>query len=1072
MKDKIFDKKTNYVFIISILLLILVGFSYAYYSATVIGNDKSSNDTVKAGTLELTFDGTSILNIDKFSPGDKVSMTFSVENTGDREINTYNINFINLINTFQKDEIMFSLKCTSNKGTCLTDESEKVLKTGPYQLLSTESLLKGERKLYTLTLHFISTGGDQSYNEYRSLGFKINIDQEKQLLLVKNVVDSESGYEAISGKSTPIFADNATTDEGMFVTRDQDGKTYYYRGSVTDNYVKFAGLIWRIVRINGDGSIRLILDDYARDVNGNEITSAYNSTCSNVNTISSALECAKLSNATLQSSLNEWYKNNLSNVERYLVKGKFCNDYSYQNNNGEIKFYGKYRLDSERVPNLTCKMLNTFAEGEIETTTSYIGLLTADEAALAGAIWKIANTDFYLYKSGFANWTPTVDSWNSSKLNMITYENEGIYTSSANTTGYIRPVINLKGGTQVEGSGTSTDPYVPIDSKKTYMITYVNEVTDETLFTRMVAENSTAPQITGVTQNGFEFTGWYLNGTLYDFSTPITENITLKAKYNELSPSIDYLRVNNATTSETTTYDQEVTLYLKGQNTSKVCITESATTDNCTWEDYAEVKKYSLSSGYGTKTVRGNFKNKRKISTSTVSVEYKKGNPLPQYLGVNNATTSASTVTSQTITLYAKSTDTQYMCFTEESNSNNCNWLPYSEAGQSFTLSSGYGTKTINGYFKTGQVISSINVKVNYVVSLVDAAIAAEGGYTAITRKGMESSFTSGETADSGIWRLGDGGGYYTFYYRGNVPDNYVSFAGYTWRIIRINGDGTIRMILNDYAKNTSGSNYSVAYNSASDCKDAGLLTSTTIASYCGQYGTGDYASTSISKYVNEWYNNNITGTNTNFVATGKFCSDYSMNSNSTSSSNMSNSEYNDNWLNTLPNYDNYSKKNIIKLGLPESSGGGIYYLFGARDRMRNQSSKDFEPQFVCYRTTGFSVGDAVTLNLNVGLITADEVVFAGAYSIYSSEIFKTLENNYLYKSNSAEWTMSPDYTDTGYVYAFTFGTAAANSGSLSYSSKAVTSNAYFRPVINLKANTGVSGSGTSADPYVVLGLY
>jgi len=54
----------------------------------------------------------------------------------------------------------------------------------------------------------------------------------------------------------PDFSLRATTDEGMFETDDPiygDGaKRQYFRGAVTNNYVKFAGFWWRIIRINGD----------------------------------------------------------------------------------------------------------------------------------------------------------------------------------------------------------------------------------------------------------------------------------------------------------------------------------------------------------------------------------------------------------------------------------------------------------------------------------------------------------------------------------------------------------------------------------------------------------------------------------------------------------------------------------------------------------------------------------------------------------------------------------------------------------------------------------------------------
>ena len=62
----------------------------------------------------------------------------------------------------------------------------------------------------------------------------------------------------IKAKGTPDFSKTATTDEGLFMAEDDEGESYYYRGAVKNNYVSFAGFIWRIIRRNGDGSIRLI----------------------------------------------------------------------------------------------------------------------------------------------------------------------------------------------------------------------------------------------------------------------------------------------------------------------------------------------------------------------------------------------------------------------------------------------------------------------------------------------------------------------------------------------------------------------------------------------------------------------------------------------------------------------------------------------------------------------------------------------------------------------------------------------------------------------------------------------
>ena len=60
--------------------------------------------------------------------------------------------------------------------------------------------------------------------------------------------------------TTPEFNDIATSEEGMYKAEDDYGVSWYFRGAQSYNFVKFAGFMWRIVRINGDNTIRLILD--------------------------------------------------------------------------------------------------------------------------------------------------------------------------------------------------------------------------------------------------------------------------------------------------------------------------------------------------------------------------------------------------------------------------------------------------------------------------------------------------------------------------------------------------------------------------------------------------------------------------------------------------------------------------------------------------------------------------------------------------------------------------------------------------------------------------------------------
>ena len=78
------------------------------------------------------------------------------------------------------------------------------------------------------------------------------------LVMNNHEASVETAKQNITAKGTPDFSKTATTDEGLFMAEDDEGDSYYYRGAVKNNYVSFAGFIWRIIRRNGDGSVRLI----------------------------------------------------------------------------------------------------------------------------------------------------------------------------------------------------------------------------------------------------------------------------------------------------------------------------------------------------------------------------------------------------------------------------------------------------------------------------------------------------------------------------------------------------------------------------------------------------------------------------------------------------------------------------------------------------------------------------------------------------------------------------------------------------------------------------------------------
>ncbi len=90
-----------------------------------------------------------------------------------------------------------------------------------------------------------------------------------------NASNVNEAKEAIKAKGEVTLSQTSeqANENGMYKTVDNDGDTYFYRGDVKNNNVKFAGFYWKIVRINGDGSIRLIYNGNHANATGMEASS-------------------------------------------------------------------------------------------------------------------------------------------------------------------------------------------------------------------------------------------------------------------------------------------------------------------------------------------------------------------------------------------------------------------------------------------------------------------------------------------------------------------------------------------------------------------------------------------------------------------------------------------------------------------------------------------------------------------------------------------------------------------------------------------------------------------------------
>ena len=213
---------------------------------------------------------------------------------------------------------------------------------------------------------------------------------------------SETRWRITAYAYTQSERESDKSDRGLYVGTDDYGETYYYRGSVSNNYVYFANAYWRIIRLNGDGSVRLLYAGTTPNETGSGLsigTSSFNSTRNSPayvgfmygNTINQSYELniKNEKDSTIKTKLDSWYKTNIvdKGLSSYIADSGFCNDRSITSGDGvsltSITYYGPYQRYTNHTPNLHCPNQNdlfTVSNTKGNQALTYpIGLITSDE---------------------------------------------------------------------------------------------------------------------------------------------------------------------------------------------------------------------------------------------------------------------------------------------------------------------------------------------------------------------------------------------------------------------------------------------------------------------------------------------------------------------------------------------------------------------------------------------------------------------------------------------------------------------------------------------------------------------
>ena len=170
---KKYDKKLVAIgiSIVGIVVVLTMGLTYAFFSVNIIGNDEAEPTVIDTAYLKLVFNDTQFLRLENTLPGASASKTFTVTNNSSIKIK-YDINIIDVYNTFQNDELLYSLTSINNG----REIAEEVLPNIDGLLTGKIDIDPGVTHTYTMIIKFKETGTDQNYNQGAEFRGKLQIN--------------------------------------------------------------------------------------------------------------------------------------------------------------------------------------------------------------------------------------------------------------------------------------------------------------------------------------------------------------------------------------------------------------------------------------------------------------------------------------------------------------------------------------------------------------------------------------------------------------------------------------------------------------------------------------------------------------------------------------------------------------------------------------------------------------------------------------------------------------------------------------------------------------------------------
>lgn len=428
--------KRNYVIIFILVLMAFVCFSASYAFLTNV-NEQHGKLNIKVGDLKYKIES------DKLDSG---NITVPANTTQELTIKLTSLNEID-----SKYELYYQIDSANDSVNVgySPDTENPVLGSISANDSKNITIVIANKSSSSTKISFGVVGGLIKNDLVLSIGNSLNKEVSVSKIFADAILNDNDLITAAPTLTTS--SEEAGDASGLYKSTDTNtgDATYYFRGAVENNYVSFAGFTWRIVRINEDGTIRIVMQDCIND-------NAYVVFNSNSNDY----KYMYYTNSEAKTVLENWYQTNIgskSDLINNVASGNYyCEQAKVKTLPDSSSGNATMTTNESYIPNFKCEMDGN-NKGIINAS---VGLLTYDELVYAGNYYLQTNTNYYLYNGKYF-WTMSPAGfsgvysivWDVTSVGALT--TSFVYGSAA-----LRPVLNLKADTLVTGTGTSTNPYV------------------------------------------------------------------------------------------------------------------------------------------------------------------------------------------------------------------------------------------------------------------------------------------------------------------------------------------------------------------------------------------------------------------------------------------------------------------------------------------------------------------------------------------------------------------------------------------------------------------------------------